>query len=153
MKLRIDIDKPGGDGSHAFRARAIGPAALEDLPAREFPDERALLAFLGDFGKCEARIRSGAVGAILYLPKQLKHLSPYLKLNYPVRIEVVTTNEASVREWWLAEWHKTSFSIRKGLWQRAKLRAFEDELELQDLIAKALEAYLAKSTKGAADGK
>lgn len=37
---------------------------------------------------------------------------------------------------------KTSIALPRTLWRAAHLRAMDDGLELQELIAKALEAYL-----------
>lgn len=37
---------------------------------------------------------------------------------------------------------KTSVKLARDLWKRAHVRAMDEGLDLQDLIAKALEAYL-----------
>ena len=37
---------------------------------------------------------------------------------------------------------KTSVKLPRKLWKRARMRAVEEELDLQDIIAMALEAYL-----------
>jgi fructose-bisphosphate aldolase class 1 len=37
---------------------------------------------------------------------------------------------------------KTSIKLDRGLWKRAHVRAMDEGVDLQDLIAKALEAYL-----------
>ena len=42
---------------------------------------------------------------------------------------------------------KTSFSISKQLWRRAKVRAMDEEIELQELISKAIELYLERKKK------
>jgi len=42
---------------------------------------------------------------------------------------------------------KTSFSISKQLWRRAKVRALDESIELQELISKAIELYLERKPK------
>jgi len=42
---------------------------------------------------------------------------------------------------------KTSFAISKQLWRRAKVRALDEDIELQELISKAIEQYLEKKKK------
>jgi hypothetical protein len=42
---------------------------------------------------------------------------------------------------------KTSFSISRALWRRAKVRALDEGIELQELITKAMELYLDKKVK------
>jgi hypothetical protein len=37
---------------------------------------------------------------------------------------------------------KTSFKLTRDLWKRAHVRAMDDGVDLQDLMVKALEAYL-----------
>lgn len=44
--------------------------------------------------------------------------------------------------------HRGSLVISKELWKRAKIRAVEEGLELQELISRALEQYLAAKKKG-----
>lgn len=41
---------------------------------------------------------------------------------------------------------KTSIKLNRDLWKRAHGRAMDDGMDLQDLIARAIEAYL--KTKG-----
>jgi hypothetical protein len=42
---------------------------------------------------------------------------------------------------------KTSFSISRQLWRRAKVRALDEGIELQELISRALELYLERKAK------
>jgi hypothetical protein len=42
---------------------------------------------------------------------------------------------------------KTSFSISKQLWRRAKVRALDEGIELQELISRAIELYLERKPK------
>jgi len=42
---------------------------------------------------------------------------------------------------------KTSFSISRALWRRAKVRALDEGIELQELISKAIEMYLERKPK------
>lgn len=42
---------------------------------------------------------------------------------------------------------KTSIKLDRDLWKRAHIRAMEEGLDLQDLIANALEAYLKGRSK------
>ncbi len=37
---------------------------------------------------------------------------------------------------------KTSITLDRDLWKRAHIRALDEGMDLQDLVAKALEAYL-----------
>jgi hypothetical protein len=39
---------------------------------------------------------------------------------------------------------KTSIKLDRDLWKRAHVRAMDEGLDLQDLIARALEAYLGR---------
>lgn len=39
---------------------------------------------------------------------------------------------------------KTSVKLPRDLWKRARIQAIEEDLDLQDVLVKALEAYLAK---------
>lgn len=42
---------------------------------------------------------------------------------------------------------KTSIKLERDLWKRAHVRAMDEGLDLQDLIAKALEAYLGRTSR------
>lgn len=44
---------------------------------------------------------------------------------------------------------KTSIKLNRDLWKRAHGRAMDDGVDLQDLIAAAIEAYLGKTKGGA----
>lgn len=39
---------------------------------------------------------------------------------------------------------KTSIKLERDLWKRAHVRAMDEDCDLQTLVARALEAYLAK---------
>ena len=41
-----------------------------------------------------------------------------------------------------AETVKTSVKLPRSLWRKARIRAIDDDTELQEIIARALEAYL-----------
>jgi hypothetical protein len=47
-----------------------------------------------------------------------------------------------------AETHKTSIKLPKALWREASIRALDEGLDLQDVIAAALATYLATKRKG-----
>jgi predicted DNA binding CopG/RHH family protein len=46
-----------------------------------------------------------------------------------------------------AESLKTSFLVSRQLWRRAKIRAMDEGIELQELISKAIEMYLERKPK------
>ena len=45
------------------------------------------------------------------------------------------------------DYQKTSLKLPKDLWRRAHIRALDDGVDLQDIVARALEAYLKKGGK------
>jgi len=41
---------------------------------------------------------------------------------------------------------KTTVQLAEALWRRARIRAIEEDLDLQDIVSKALEEYLRRTT-------
>ncbi len=52
-----------------------------------------------------------------------------------------------------AETVKTSVRLPKALWREARLAAIQEDMDLQDLVAAALVAYLKTPAKRGRDGK
>lgn len=50
----------------------------------------------------------------------------------------------------MQEMVKTTILIPRELWRRAKVRAAETDADFRTVVIQALEAYLAKKTKGGA---
>ena len=47
---------------------------------------------------------------------------------------------------------KTTVALEEGLWKRARIRAIEEGVDLQDIVTKALERYLRTPSKAKGEG-
>ena len=47
---------------------------------------------------------------------------------------------------------KTTVALAESLWKRARIRAIEEGVDLQDIVSRALELYLRTPTKGRTEG-